>query len=337
MKRVNREELLQCLEAVQSGLSPREIIDQSSCVVFKDGEVLTYNDEVACRHKSPLKITGAIQANKFLEMLRKRPEDELDFNVREGMLVVDGKNRETELHMEKEILLPIGDVERPKTWNKLNSEFAEGIAIVQACAGNDESKMVLTCVHVAPKFVEACDNAQAARYKVKTGFEKSTLLKQTALKSVVGLGMTEFAETPAWVHFRNPAGLIMSLRRYTEDPKNLDPILAVAGEPITLPKGLVTSADLASIFSADNADDDQVTVVIRPGVVKLIGEGAAGRHTEKKKIKYDGPPLKFSIAPKMLMEIVTRHNECEIGPTALKVDGGKFVYVSCLSAVNDKD
>ena len=60
--KINREELLNQLESVLPGLSTREIIEQSSCFVFMNKEVITYNDEISCSHKSRLDIEGAIVA-----------------------------------------------------------------------------------------------------------------------------------------------------------------------------------------------------------------------------------------------------------------------------------
>src|SRR5687768_12406403 len=57
--RVDRENLLRALESVTAGLAHREIIEQSGSFVFKDGNVITFNDEIACTATSPLKIQGA--------------------------------------------------------------------------------------------------------------------------------------------------------------------------------------------------------------------------------------------------------------------------------------
>ena len=75
---INREELLKQLESVLPGLSTREIIEQSSCFIFKDETVNTYNDEIACSQKSVLKIEGAVQALPFISLLRKLKEEELE-------------------------------------------------------------------------------------------------------------------------------------------------------------------------------------------------------------------------------------------------------------------
>ena len=61
-KTINRELFLEQLESVQPGLSTREIIEQSSCYVFRGGEVITFNDEIACSQKCDIGIEGAVRS-----------------------------------------------------------------------------------------------------------------------------------------------------------------------------------------------------------------------------------------------------------------------------------
>ena len=55
MPEIPREAFLRTLEAVQPGLDPTGAIEQSSCFIFKDGAVMTFNDEVSCRMDLSLK------------------------------------------------------------------------------------------------------------------------------------------------------------------------------------------------------------------------------------------------------------------------------------------
>ncbi len=68
--------------------------------------------------------------------------------------------------------------------------------------------------------------------------------------------------------------------------------------------------------------------------LRLHGEGSLGNYEERKKIKYDGPDLSFLIAPDLLVKLTKQHNECTVVKGRLKVDGGKFVYVTCLGEVD---
>lgn len=329
---INREELLQQLMSVQPGLSRREIIEQSSCFVFKDGIVMTYNDEIACTQKCALAIEGAVQAQALITLLGKMPEDELEVEVTDGELVLKGKKRRASFRREAEVNLPIAAVDKPTKWSDLPADFLEAITLVQHSASKDESRFQLTCIHIAPKYIEACDNYQITRYKVACGVAESTLVRADSLKHIPALGMTEFSETESWIHFRNPNGLVLSCRRYKEDFPNLKDLLNFTGHKITLPKGLGDAADKAKVFTNETSDDSQVLVELRQGKLRVKGVGGNGSYQEVKKLAYDGPDMSFMIAPDLLIEITSRHNDAEITDGRLKVDGGKWRYVTSLGA-----
>jgi len=338
MTQVNREELLNQLESIKPGLSPREIIEQSSCFVFEDGKVMTYNDEIACTQDSCLKITGAVQAEPLIAVLAKLPNDQVEIVEEGSELKIKAGRRESGIRREAEVLLPIESVEKPKKWHKLPEDFGDAVYIVMQCAGRDESQFVITCVHITKNHIEACDNFQLSRYPMELPIRGNCLVRADSLKHVCDLDMTEFAETQTWVHFRNPTGLVLSCRKSMDDYPDISPLLDVEGAATTLPKGLAEATQMAQIFSSENADNDSVLINLSPkkgGMLRVAGEGASGWYRETKKLKYVGEPMKFRIAPKLLIELTKRHNECEISNDRLLVNGGKFRYVTCLGAADE--
>lgn len=337
--KINRESLLGQLEAVQPGLAPaaKETVDQSSCFVFKDKRVLTYNDEIACSIAADLELEGAVKAAPLLALLRKMTEDDVEIEATDGELLVGGRKRKAGITLEKEILLPLDAVDLPEKWRKLPEDFLDAVSIVQQCAGRDESQFSLTCLNIAPEWIEACDNFQLTRYDIATGAKASVLIRQSSIKHVVGLGVTRMSETESWVHFKNRTGLVISCRRYVEDYPDLAAFLAVKGKKTKLPKGLAEATEKAEIFSSENVENNQVSVTLKSGKLHLRGQGVSGWYSETKNINYDGEPLSFMIAPKLLAEITKRHNECEITQDRLKVDGGNFSYVTVLGKVEEKE
>lgn len=331
---VNREKFLHALESVSPGLAARELIEQSGCFVFRAGRVATFNDEVACSMASPLgQLEGAVVAKPLLELLSKLAEDELDVTPVEGKLQVKGKGRRAEIVLEAEVKLPIEAVEEPSDWITLLPEFLEGLGIVQTVAASGkDSNFVLTCVHLHPDHLEACDNFQAVRYPVQTGVKESCLIRQASAKHVPPLGMTEMSVGAAWIHFRNAAGLQLSCRRWQEQYEDLNPIFDCEGSPMTLPGGLNEAVDKAKIFSSDNVESDQVLVKIKDDRLLIRGEGVSGKYEEQRKVNFKGE-VSFMIAPKLLVEITQRTQDCTLGQGRLKVETGKFTYVSCLGAV----
>jgi len=338
--RIERESLLHALESIQPGLSPREVLEQSSCLIFQNGRIQTFNDEIAASVTSPFpkNFTGAIQAEKFLELLRKLTEDVLEFEETESELRFVGKGRKAGLRMEKEITLPISQIEKPKTWTKLNDGFSEAVNFVQQCAGKDESEFALTCIHITSKYVEAHNNFQLCRWKLKTGFTSPVLVRQSAIKHVAMLGLTDVSETESWIHFKGQNGLVLSCRRYIMDYQDLDSIIKQEiSEPATLPRGLVEATEKAQIMLDNTDEGGHVQIELKPGKLRIRGEGVRGWYEEPKKVQYDGRPITFMIPPALLIDLIKKHNECFLSEDKIKVDGGQYVYISVLVRPKEKE
>ena len=143
--KIERIKLLDDLNLAKSGLSPREFIEQSSCFVFQGGEVMTYNDEIACRKKTKIPFEGAVQATTLLDFLDKVPDTELEvIENKNGEIEFRGKRIRFAVTREAKIFLPIEQVERPKKWTPLAPAFTEAVSIVKDCVSQDHSHFVLT-------------------------------------------------------------------------------------------------------------------------------------------------------------------------------------------------
>jgi DNA polymerase III sliding clamp (beta) subunit (PCNA family) len=331
--RVDRELLLQKLESVDAGLALKEVVEQSSCFVFCGGNVVTFSGEVSVRAECFMgkDIEGAVSAKHLKELLSRLRDDDIDIDIKDGKMKIRSKTGKGFILFEKEVALPVDQIEEPGEWTDLDPEFCDAVALVQKCAAKDDNNYRLTCVHITPHFVEACDNYQVARYAIETGLTEKSMIKKESIKHVVALGMTEVSETETWLHFRNPNGLVLSCRRWTDEYDNLDPVLEnKQGDPITLPGGLAETININQVFSDDNGEDEVVRVRIKKGMMEIRGESAQGVWDERKKVKYTGKPLAFCIAPGLLAEISEETHECTIGATSLRIDNGKFEYVTCL-------
>ncbi len=328
--KINREDLLMRLDSVQAGLSKREVIEQSSCFVFRDGTVATYNEEVCCRTEVPLHIEGAVAAVPLLEILRKLPEEELDIEIQGSELIVKGKKRRCGITIQKEILLPVDQVEVPEKWRKLHPDFSDAVSLVRQSTCDNNSAFILTCIHIHPDYMEACNNVRLTRYTLETKVKQPFLVKGEHLMHICPLGVVRFSETPSWVHFQDPSGLIISMRRYMDDYVNLDPMIPAKGNKITLPKGLPEAVEKALVFTGENAESNDVTIQLKGGKLIVVGQGISGWYKEMKSISYAGAEMAFTISPKLLTDLSARHSECEITQDKLIVRGSSFVYVTSL-------
>jgi DNA polymerase III sliding clamp (beta) subunit (PCNA family) len=334
--RVSREEFLGKLEQVRWGVATRELTEQSASYVFSGNKIATFNDEVFCEVEYKSGIEGAVHGQPLLDLLSKMSEKEIEVEVKEKELLIRGKNNRAGVAMDHEIAPRFTEIESPDKWTPIGEEFSSAIDIVQSCASREDSNFNLTCIHIHPDFLESCDNFQLIRYPLKTAIKERCLVRKEAVRQIVGLGMSEIAEGKAWLHFHSTSGLRLSCRKWIDDYNDLSDILNFDGAKIILPPGLHEAVEKAEIFSSENPADDQVRVEIKPGGLRLKGQGVHGWYEERRKIDYEGDVISFLISPRLLVEITKRTNECEVGPGRLKVDAEKFVYVACLGAVDDQ-
>lgn len=337
--KVNREELLGCLESCRAGLAQRNIVEQSTCFVFKNGFIYSFNDEVSCKCPSPMEndFSGVVRGEKLMEVLKKMPDESVRVSSDEQFMIIQGKRKKRAVAMEARLDLPIGDVEKPGEWFGLPNDFAEAAELVGSCASKNAKQFNLSCVHIHPKWIEATDDFQICRWRVRTRVKQSTYIKHSNLKEVVQLGVKEFSETPSWMHFRNDKGLVISCRRYLDMSGFPDMSQAVKAEGLktSLPKGIAEAAESANIFSSENAEYNQIRVDLSSGALKIRGEGASGWSEDEKDVDYTGRPLSFYLSPVVLTDLVKRHSECLVSDYVLKAESGPYTYVTRLTVSQD--
>lgn len=331
-KIVERETLLNELESVKAGLSSKDIVDQSACFAFRDNTVFTFNDDVACSIESCLSITGAIQSDPLINILSKLKEDELKVFEKDNEIIFQGKGKRTGIAIDPDIRLPIDSVPRDLKWKKIPEGFLEAIKMTSSCAGSDASQFVMTCIHIAPEFIEACDRYQAARFPIKTGFKNSFLVKRDNIKYIIGEDIEFYSVDKHWLHFKDGRGFVLSCRRYiAEDYPDIDHIYHVEGREFIIPKSLSEAAERASVFASDLLDDSTILLKLGKGVLSIRGEGASGWHEERRKDNsYKGEPIAFRIDPTLLIQISNKYRSGIISSEKLKVDLDRFTYVTCL-------
>ncbi len=333
--KVNRKKLLEVLETAAVGLSQRAIVEQSDCFVFTGGKVVTFNDQVAISMDSTLDFEGAVQAKPLLELFRRLSEEELEVDYTDEGLKIKGKGRRAIIRAEQEILLPVEGIEKPGKWRPVPEQLVDALQVASACCSTDESFFVLTCVHLAADRVESGDDHQVIYYPIDTGIKQSTLLKRESIDRLSEAKPTEWSEGETWLHFRNSSGTVLSVRRYVDEFPDTKRFIDVKGSKVKFPDSISDSLDKAQIFSAEDTVNNQVTVKLDSGKLYIEGKGPSGWYREQRKIKYTGETLEFRIEPRLLLEISKRSEECVIGEGKIKVDAGRFVYISCTTPIEE--
>jgi hypothetical protein len=331
--------LLAALQAVSPGLAPREIVEQSAHFILRRGRVWTYNDEVLCSHPLPdfaEHVEGAVPAEQLLAYLAKIAGADIEMTIRPGVLKISGPRGYAKLRLKGPadiIVAAIDQVERPGTWAKLPEAFCEAVAAVAACASkNHKDEFKRTVVHLHPEWVEACDNYRMCRRDLETGVGEGALVRATSLEPIAARGVTELSETANWLHFRSPSGAVLSCRRFAGPYDDLGKFLDAKGEPFTFPDGLRERVQITNIFAKDNPEEiRRLTISLGPAKLEVEGRGASGRAVEwLAPVDYQGPPLKFTIEPKVLLDLLKRNPTCEVTAEQLVMRGEQFAYVASL-------
>jgi len=329
---VLREQLLSALQSAAYGLAKKEIIEQSKHFVFTKKKVITYNDEVFCAVDSPVDVEGAVPSDILIGLLKKLSVQEVDVSVEKGCFCVKaGKKRKAEIKMDSEIKLPIDAMEFPTKWKKLPEDFEQAVRVVLPCAGFDSSKFLLTCVNIAPEWIEASDNYQVCRYTINTGVKAPTVIRRSSLQSIIGMKVKEFGETDNWFHFRGTDMPDIACRRYTDKYASDVVARVLARETIKriqIPKDLSKSLDKCRLFGSGDIGGCRVDVRFEEGTMFVRGKGPLGKYEEKLDSEYKDAPIGFSIDPDLLSEISRRKGKCFLAQGMLKVEAQKFTYIT---------
>ena len=311
--RTNTQLFIQTLEQLQGGLTHKGTLYQSSCFAFAGGSVFTFNDEVGIRCESPFgeAVTGAVAGMPLLRALKLLGDERINsYQQKDGHFTLQTESGDSISFTIETVALAYDRIERPKRWKQLDSEFANAVRHVLRCVGKDESNYEGLCIHLHREWIEACDGSQAIRYHVKTKVREEALVRGASLTNIVGAGMTEFCETDNWIHFRNPAGLVLSCRRDVQEWEPLDNILNFHAHSLQLPLSVAKTCERAELFSIENPDENEVLISLAGNRMEITAKGRTGEFKRSLTVVYQGPTMSFSIGPRLLAPLVRESPDC---------------------------
>jgi hypothetical protein len=352
--KVDREEFLLQLRALQPALAKKGIVEQTDCFTFHRGMVRAYNGEITIAASVSFSFDGCVKAKPLLDILDKLPDKLIDITAKSDRLIIVCRNKEgvkkriIKIPMEVANGFRFAKRDRPKKWRKVHPDLCKAIRMAELCASRDEKTQdMATHVHITRDRVEALDNATQAciwRFPDKdTGTKRDALYKADGIRAVIALEPTEVCETSSWIHFRNHHGVTFSCIRHDDDVKfvDLSDQWKVKGSFVKLSKGLGMAALRCGTFTKDNAEENYVQVHIpspnNKREILVLGSSETGScRDESVRIKYKGPPVIFSLNAELLDEIVKNYGRCELNDEKLIVKEGAFTYVCCLQAPREE-
>jgi DNA polymerase III sliding clamp (beta) subunit (PCNA family) len=330
---IKRQELLKALEIVKPGLSNKESIPQATFFAFKDGKVITYNDEISISHPIEcIEIEGAVKAIELYALLSKIKKDEIEVIIDGEELRIESKKAKAGLSLQAEIKLPL--IDKIGKWYKLPESFLKYLSFVIPTCATDTSRPILTCIHVNKEgFIEASDSFKIVKCDLdgKEMPVNTFLIPAPSAIEVKRLNPVSIAESKGWIHFKTLDGTEISCRTFEDEYPNTVNFLEGKGESITFPKTIFDIVERASVFSKrEHILDESIEIEISKNKIIVKSKADCGWFEEEANIQYDGKPIFFCITPYLLKDILSETLECVICENKLIFEGDNWVYVTLL-------
>jgi len=301
-------DLINELESLQKGLSAKETIEQSDCFVFTgDGIVMTYNDNIAATGKTTLDLEGAVEAQPLLRLLNNTKDETINVEIEDEELRIKGKKFSTGIKLEKEIMLPINDIDIPEDSFKVPSNFSKLAKLACLTASKSTNSGILTCVHIEGNRIESCDNDRITICYMDDDYDFDEVLipannlTQIVKENIIGMVVVN----NAWVHFKTDEGFIYSTRVFPADYVDLqEHIPDKEGRSIELPAEIESIINRADVFGLDETSKSKFAhIQIKKGKLVVSTNNQNGWFKERVKIKSD-ENISFSINTDFLRDVL---------------------------------
>ncbi len=340
---INRQELLSVLAKMRPGLATKDVVEQATALVFKDGFVWSFNDEIAISHPLPdkVEIDGvAVPAEPLIKYLEKATAETMT------MTIIDKEGtHELRLNCGKhtagiglqEIKLAVEDIPLPddKEWCGLHKDFLEGAALARLSCTADMSTPVLSCVCWTGKDLIGCDNFQLTKVSLAKAkaFLENVLLPAMALRTLKDYAPNAYAIKEGWAHFINDDDVLYSFRTVSGKYPDVSPLLKISGKEVKLPDGLTAALDRAGVFSkAEFQQDEQVTLEADGlGTLVVEARGLVGWSKDALTMPKETPPFVLAVNPAVLAKSLTLGTTVTVSENALAITGTNFIHVVCLT------
>lgn len=331
---MKKQDLIDALEVVKPGLASKELIEQSTSFAFVDGRVVTYNDEISISHPvEGLDLTGAIQATELYAILKKLKQDEIEISVNENEIVLSAGKVKCGLLLQSEIKLPLTEIDEIQKWKTLPAGFIVAMQMAMMSCGTDNSKPILTCVHIHPEYIEGTNGFALYKSIMTTRFIKAPILIPATSASILSrFAPAKIAVTDGWVHFKSDNGAILSCRTFADKYPDTSKITKITGVLLTFPKTIMAILDRATVFGKHGAKvtDEDVDIIIDKKKIKISSKSESGWFEESANIDFEGERLSFKIMPSLLKGILASTTSCLYCGHALKFEGENWVFISML-------
>lgn len=338
--KINRKDFLTILNQTKSGLASKEVIEQSTSFIFSEGQVVTYNDEIAVHAKlmEGFDIDGAVPAKELLAVLTRFTGDEVELIGTENELQLKCGKGKAGIKLSTEIALPIENISIPKKWQTLSKDFLEGLKMCIPTAATDMTRPILTAIHFFTDYIESTDNNRITRWDwvepLKPG--QDILIPVGSCQALSRFQAVKFYHKDGWIHFLSEEGTVFSCRTILGEFPDLSPYMEIeaVGE-LTFPPNMNEMLERAGVFGTGMLDSDSTVFILidDKGIMKIEGKNDFGWYEETCRIKWNAGATGFSIHPSHLQTILQSVRTAKIGVDRILFSTDSFVHVVALEAI----
>ncbi len=321
---ISRKEFLKTLKNIK--------IDKSDSFIFKNNEVITYNDftMVSCPIESTFE--GIVPIKELYTLLSKITDDEIECDTKKGSLKIKGKSFSASILLEKDTDPFIESIPISKKWNRLPKNFVDAVSTCLHTASKDTNEAILTCLHFEGGRVESCDNYRVSQYLFDSDMDKSFLLPSIACRDIVKFSPIEYSMVDGWIQFKMKEGIVLSCRLAEGDFSDLSSIVNIGNyKPVDFPKELSKILERAEIMAnKDKSYNLELSVNISNSIVEIKGEGDNGWYKESIKIENSNvPDMEFIINSEFFKYVLqySQSIEIDIDNSKLRFVGDKFTHI----------
>lgn len=332
--KINRKELWEALLIIQPGLAIKELVEQSTSVVFLANFLHTYNDEIYLSYPYKSDFEGAVGGKELFHLLGKCSNDEeLKFSIEKNKLKIKGKRLQATVPYEKKISLPFEEIPKPDgTWNILPDSFCDDLKLCLFSVSKELLKPLLTCIHCYKDSIESCDDYRFTKRTLdKIFFPDALLLPGKIIKGLIDINPIKFFKVKGWIWFENEEKVQFACRTFETNKKypDLNPYLTVEGSQMIFPEDTLNIIDRANIFTLDPILQQRtLKVYVKNSTLTISSQSHSGTFSESTRSRHRGNEIHLQVNPEFLKSVLSKISyECKIDNTRMKFEGNGYVHV----------
>lgn len=349
---VKRTTLIDVLDKARAAVDVRGItgLEQAQHFIIRDDRVLAYNDRICI--SAPLGVKTDLQmtvsAEDLYGVLSEIPEDNVVLEEAENSLVVRSSSTEAgmaALPLEGDLADLIMSLNlaklKPKDWQDLPKDFVEGIKLCSFSASKDAADIAFSCISVdcdgmGEGVAYSTDKWRISRYIFKDGGAFAFLLPLTAAVELVKHDIKQAQEAGPWIHFRDEAGLVFSVRTIDTKFPDCGQFFKVKGVKFDLPKTLVVALHQALVFApGEDKELREAELLFEKDKVRVHSRNDRGwikRNVSVPGLLVPKGMSKLRINPEFFIDILQRATTITVSESQALFSTGAFNHVMMLPA-----